>query len=136
MPMIPSPTAALIYAAVKIGGYAVFARGLNKVAARAVSPIKFTAVKAGLGLVGGIAYVFAVAPAIGLSERSDTELFLGAVPLRMGVWLLVLSIFYRFRANPKLIGAAVFVGVAWSYILDGAMWLIYRVLPGMVMPFC
>jgi hypothetical protein len=30
----------------------------------------------------------------------------------------------------------VLIGVAWSYMLDGAMWLIYRVLPGMVMPFC
>lgn len=136
MPMIPSPTAALIYAVVKFSGYAVFAHGLNKVAGRTVSPIKFSAAKTGLGLVGGITYVFAVATALGISERSDAELFLGAAPLRMAVWLLVLGIFYGFRANPKLTGAAVFVGVAWSYTLDGVMWLIYKVLPGMVMPFC
>ena len=136
MPMIPSPAAALIYAAVKLGGYAIFAHGLNKVAGRAISPIKFSAAKTGLGLLGGITYVFAVAPALGISEHSDAELFLGAAPLRMSVWLLVLGIFYGFRANPKLTGAAVFVGVAWSYALDGLMWLIYKALPGMVMPFC
>lgn len=136
MPMIPSPTAALIYAAVKLSGYAVFAHGLNKVAGRAVSTIKFSAAKTGLGLVAGITYVFAVAPALGISERSDAELFLGVAPLRMAVWLLVLGIFYGFRANPKLTVAAALVGVAWSYTLDGVMWLVYQVLPGMVMPFC
>lgn len=134
--MMPGPTAALIYAAVKLGGYASFAYGLNKIAGRTVSPIKFSATKTALGLVGGITYVFAVAPALGISERSDAELFVGAAPLRMAVWLLVLGIFYGFREQPKLTGAAVLVGVAWSYILDGAMWLIYKVLPGMVMPFC
>jgi hypothetical protein len=31
---------------------------------------------------------------------------------------------------------AVLAGTAGSYVLDGVMALIYRVLPGMVMPFC
>jgi hypothetical protein len=136
MPTVPSPTAALIYAAVKLGGYAIFAHGLNRIGRWTVSPIRFSAAKTGLGLVVGLAYVFALAPALGVSESSDAELFLGAAPVRMAVWLLVLGMFYGFRENPKLMGAAVFVGVAWSYILDGLMWLIYKVLPGMVMPFC
>src|SRR5262245_41119862 len=100
MPMIPSPTAALVYAAIKLGGYAAFARGLNRVSGDAVSPIRFAAAKTALGLVGGIAYVFALAPAVGISEQSDAALFLGAAPVRIAVWL------------------------------------IYRVVPGMVMPFC
>lgn len=136
MPMIPSPTAALIYAAVKLSGYAVFAHGLNGIGARRVSPIKFSAVKTGLGLIGGITYVFALAPALGVSENSDTELFLGAAPVRLVVWALVIVILYGFRERPKLAAAHVFVGVAWSYTLDGVMWLIYKVLPGMVMPYC
>ena len=136
MPMIPSPTAALIYAAVKLGGYALFAHGLNKLAGRRVSPMKFSAAKTGLGLLGGITYVFAIAPAVEISERSDAELFVGAAPMRMAIWLLVVGVFYGFRANPKLTAAAVFAGVAWSYTLDGVMWLMYRVVPGMVMPFC
>lgn len=136
MPMIPSPTAALVYAAVKLSGYAVFAHGLNKLAGRKASPARFAAAKVGLGLLGGMTYVFAVAPAVGISERSDAELFVGAAPVRMAVWLLVLGIFYGLRENPKLTLAAMFVGVAWSYTLDGVMWLIYKVLPGMVMPFC
>ena len=35
-----------------------------------------------------------------------------------------------------LIAAAVASGTAWSYALDGVMWAIYKVVPGMVMPFC
>lgn len=136
MPMIPSPAAALIYAAVKVSGYAVFAHGLNTIGKRSVSPIKFSAAKTGLGLIAGVTYVFALAPSLGVSDSSDAELFLGAAPVRLAVWLLVLGMFYGLRENPKLIGAAVFAGVAWSYTLDGLMWLIYKVLPGMAMPFC
>lgn len=71
-----------------------------------------------------------------LIRQSASRVRHRAAPLRMAVWLLVLGIFYGFRENPKLTGAAVFVGVAWSYALDGVMSLIYKVLPGMVMPFC
>lgn len=136
MPMMPSPLAAAVYAAVKLGGYAVFAHGLNKVSGQAVSPLKFAVAKTALGLVGGVAYVFALAPAMGISEGSDATLFLAAAPVRLLVWGGVLSIFYGFRSNPRLFAVATVLGVGWSYALDGVMWLIYRILPGMVMPFC
>ena len=136
MPMMPSPLAAVVYAAVKIGGYAAFAYGLNKITGRSISPLKFGGAKTALGLVGGITYVFALVPATGLSDSSDVALFLGAAPVRLLVWGAALSLFYGFRSNPRLMSAAMFLGVGWSYALDGAMWLVYRILPGMVMPFC
>ena len=136
MPMIPSATAAVVYAAVKVAGYAVFARGVNHFSGRIAPPIKFAFAKTILGLVGGITYVFVLAPAVGVSEQSDSGLFLGVAPVRALAWFVVLSVFYGLKENPKLIVAITFCGVLWSYILDGLMWLIYRVVPGMVMPFC
>jgi hypothetical protein len=136
MPMIPSVLAAAAYAGVKVGGYATFAHVLNRRLDRMVSPLKFAGAKTALGLVGGITYVFALAPTAGISESSDTAMFIGAAPVRLAAWGAVIALFYGFRSNPWLMSAVMFAGVCWSYALDGIMWLIYRVLPGMVMPFC
>jgi hypothetical protein len=134
--MVPSVLAAAVYAGVKVGGYAAFAHALNKRSKRAVSPLKFAGAKTAIGLVGGITYVFALAPAAGISESSDAAMFLGAAPVRLAVWGAVLGLFYGFRSRPWLMSAVMLLGVCWSYALDGLMWLIYRILPGMVMPFC
>ena len=120
----------------KVGGYAAFAHGLNRISQQRVSPFKFAGAKTALGLAGGITYVFALAPEAGISESSDAAMFLGAAPVRLVVWGAVLSFFYGFRSNPGIMSAAAFLGVGWSYALDGVMWIIYRILPGMVMPFC
>ncbi len=136
MPMIPSALAGIVYAAVKVGGYAAFAYGLNRITDKSASPIKFAGAKTALGLAGGIAYVFGLASAIGISAESDFLLFVGAAPIRILVWTAMIGLFYGFRANPRLMTAAVLLGVVWSYALDGVMWVIYKVLPGMVMPFC
>jgi len=135
--MIPSLLAGAAYLSVKVGGYAAFGWCLNKVSGQAaVSPIKFGAAKTALGLAGGIAYVFGLVPATGLSEKSDLLLFLGAAPIRLLVWSALIGLFYGFRSNPTLMRAAVLLGVGCSYALDGVMWVIYKVLPGMVMPLC
>ena len=81
-------------------------------------------------------YVFGLAPALGIPEKSDFLLFLGAAPVRFLAWSALIGLFYGFRANPMLMSAAVLLGVVWSYALDGAMWVIYKILPGIVMPFC
>lgn len=136
MPMIPSPLAAIAYCAVKVVGYAAFARGLNKTMGANVEPNRFGVAKTFLGLVGGLAYLFAIVPAVGIRENSELSLFIGAIPVRLVVWCIVLALFYGFRARSALMLSAAVAGTAWSYVLDGLMWGIYRVIPGMVMPFC
>jgi hypothetical protein len=104
MPMMPSPVAGLMYAAVKVAGYALFGEALNRYAKKPARPLRFGLGKTALGLVGGVTYLFLIYSS-SLEHSSD---------------LLI----------------AVVVGTVWSYALDGVMALIYRVLPGMVMPFC
>ena len=134
--MMPSPLAALAYGAVKIIGYAYFAKGLNLAAGRSISPYRFGVAKTAIGLAGGIAYVFVLLPAFGLSEGSDLQIFLGAIPVRLVAWSVALAIFYGFKEKPLFIAGAIAAGTAWSYALDGVMWIIYKLMPGMVMPFC
>ena len=134
MPMMPSPVAALTYGAVKVAGYALFAKVLNRYARNPVSPLKFGLVKTAVGLVGGLAYLFLV-----FSLREDTSdaiAFIGALPVRLLVWAIVIKWFYGDGLERRTLVLAVLAGTAWSYVLDGLMALIYRVLPGMVMPFC
>lgn len=135
MPMIPGPLAALTYVTVKVVGYAVFARQLNKVTGKNVPPYRFAIVKTMLGLVGGLMYIFVLVPAFGLSEMGDMALFLGALPIRLFVWSVALGIFYGFREHTSLMCIAVVAGAAWSYVLDGVMWLIYQVVPAWLYHF-
>ncbi len=136
MPMMPSPLAAVAYGAVKLIGYAYFAKTLNRTAGRAISPYKFGVAKTAIGLAGGVAYMLVLLPAFGLRDGSDLQAFLGAIPVRLVAWSITLAIFYGFKDRPLLIITAVAAGTAWSYVLDGVMWLLYKVMPGMVMPFC
>jgi hypothetical protein len=133
--IVPSPIAAVTYGVVKVVGYAYFAKGLNAVTRESVRPYKFGIVKTAIGLAGGVAYLFFLSHA---SEPgpSDLVLFLGAIPVRITAWGIALGIFYGFRRNPKIISSAVLVGAAWSYALDGFMWIIYKLIPGMVSPWC
>jgi hypothetical protein len=135
MPMMPTPRAALIYTAVKMVGYAVFALGFNKVVGKTVSPYKFGVAKTALGLLGGIAYI-GLALAVLPAELSGTALYLFAIPVRLLVWGVALGIFYGFRTEPKILYVAMVLGVAWSYLLDGALRLLDKILPGMSMPWC
>ena len=134
MPMVPSPVAGLTYGAVKVAGYALFARVLNRYAQNPVPPLKFGLVKTAVGLAGGLGYLFLV-----YSVRADTPdaiVFIGALPVRLIVWAIVIDWFYRDGLDRRTKGLAILAGTAWSYALDGVMALIYRILPGMVMPFC
>jgi hypothetical protein len=135
MPMIPSVFAAAIYGTVKVAGYAAFGSQLNRVAGRTVSPLKFGLVKTAVGLAGGIAYLIFAPNLLGIDE-SNWSIWLGAVPIRLLAWSIVIAIFYGFRDRPGLMTLAVLAGVVWSYVLDGVMALFHRVLPSMNMPFC
>jgi hypothetical protein len=134
MPMMPSPVAALTYGAVKIAGYALFAKVLNRYAQKPVSPLKFGLVKTAVGLIGGLGYLFLMYSL--REDTSDAIAFIGALPVRLVVWAIVIEWFYGDGLERRTRVVATLAGTVWSYVLDGLMALIYRVLPGMVMPFC
>ena len=136
MPMFPSPLAAAALATVKVVGYAAFAGALNRKTGQNVAPMKFGTTKTGLGLLGGLIYLFWLLPIFGAEGVSDATTFLGAMPVRLLMWSVALHLFYDFRGKRSLIFGAVVLGTLWSYALDGVMWLIYRIVPGMTMPVC
>jgi len=133
--MVPSPIAALAYGTVKVVGYAYFAKGLNSATGESVRPYRFGVVKTAIGLAGGITYLYFVSR-YSKPNTSDTAVFLGAIPVRTAAWSIALGVFYGFRNRTRTISLAVLVGTGWSYALDGFMWVVYKLLPGMVMPFC
>lgn len=136
MPMMPSPVAALTYAAVKVAGYALFGKALNRYAQEPTRPLRFGLAKTAIGLVGGLVYLFLIVPNTALEHSTDARVFVGAIPIRLAVWSIAIWIFYGYHGQWRRMSIAVVVGTAWSYVLDGVMALIYRVLPGMLMPFC
>ena len=136
MPMIPSVLAVAAYAAIKVVGYAAFAHGTQRVVAQPVSPYRFGFAKTGIGLAGGMLYLFALVPLLQVPSGDSTLLFLGAIPVRAVAWAIAIGIFFGYRQKLQLKLLAVALGVAWSYALDGIMSLLYQILPGMNMPFC
>ena len=135
MPMMPSPAAGLTYAAVKIAGYALFAKVLNRYAEQPAPPLKFGLVKTVLGLAGGIAYFFLSMYLAG-EDTSDVLMYIGTLPVRLLVWATVIQMFYRDGLQRRTMVLATLAGTAWSYVLDGLMLLLFGILPGMEMPFC
>ena len=133
--MGPSPLAFAAYTAIKVAGYVAFAHGMNKVLGRQVPLLRFGVVKTGLGLCGGLIYLFLVLPEMQSYSHSGLAIYAGFIPFRLLAWTIAASIFYGFRQRPQLITAAIFVGTAYSFLLDFSMELIGQ-LPGMSMPFC
>ncbi|WP_374356843.1 hypothetical protein [Chitinimonas sp.] len=136
MPMIPGPLAATAYGAIKVAGYAYFARQFNQLTTRSISPIRFGLAKTAIGLFGGIALIAIFMSGAVSGDPSDAYLYLAALPVRLTAWSIALGLFYGFRDQPRRMFLAVLVGTAWSYCLDAIMWIVYRVIPGMAMPFC
>jgi len=136
MPMVPSILAVAVYATIKVVGYAAFGRGVQRVTAQPVAPFKFGFAKTAIGLAGGLLYLFLLVPLFQLPSDDTALLFAGAIPVRLAAWALVIGIFFGYRRQIMLKLLAVGLGVAWSYGLDALMSGLYRILPGMEMPFC
>src|SRR5262245_39853938 len=134
MPMLPSPAAAAVYGAIKVAGYGVYAAALARYAKSRVHPAVFGVAKTLLGLAAGIAFFFLLAAH--LPRANDLFVWLLAIPIRLAVWVLALHLFFRFSQGWRALLIAAVFGTVLSYGLDGVMWLLYRVLPGMQMPWC
>lgn len=135
MPMMPGPLAAVTYATIKVAGYAGFAYVLNGVLDRSVHIWKFGFAKTGIGLVGGLPYFVAMMSMASAKSFSEAQVYAGALPIRLAAWSVALGLFYGYRDRKGLVILALGAGVLWSYLLDGAMALLYHV-PGMSMAIC
>jgi hypothetical protein len=134
--VLPSPDAALVYAVIKIVGYSAFAYGLNKLAAKKANPVLFGMGKTFIGFVGGLGYFYLMVHFPVPGRDSDLESYIGTIPIRFIAWIAALALFYGFREQRRLMWSAVLVGVLYSFALDGIMYMLYHVLPGMQMTFC
>lgn len=135
MPMIPGFLGVAAFAAVKISGYAGFAKVLNGMLERSTPVWKFGIARAVIGLGAGL-LCLGVSFATGIGESSsDVKLYLLMVPLRLATWALALKWFYGFREQTVLVRLAVVVGTVLSYLLDVAGALLLSI-PGMMVGFC
>ena len=135
MPMMPGPLAAVTYATIKVAGYAGFAHVLNQMLDRNIGVWKFGFAKTGIGLAAGLAYFFAIMSIADGRNFSEAQVYAGVSPFRLAAWGVALALFYGYRDRKALVILALVAGVLWSYLLDGAMALLYHV-PGMAMAFC
>jgi hypothetical protein len=133
--MMPGPLAAATYATIKVAGYAGFAYALNRMLDRNVQVWRFGFAKTGIGLAGGLTYFFAMMSFADERSISEAQMYVGALPIRLAAWSVALALFYGFRERKGLVIFALVAGVLWSYLLDGAMALVYHV-PGMAMAVC
>jgi len=135
MPMIPSFLAAASYGAIKVCGYAGFARALNVQLDRKVNIWGFGFAKTAIGFAVGVAYFLLVLTGKG-EHWSEAQVYAGVLPFRLLAWAVALTIFYRLRQQPRALAFMLLVaGVVWSYLLDGLMALVNK-LPGMTTAFC
>lgn len=133
MPLLPSPLAAATLLAVKATGYGAFAMALNRRTAASASPLAFGAAKTVFGFAGGFSYLL-ILQAGKFDDLPGWMVFAGAAPIRWLVWAGLLRWFYGLKGRRlALVSTA---GVACSYLLDLVVWLLYTVVPGMVMPVC
>jgi len=133
MPLFPSPLAAATLLTVKMAGYSLFARALNRRVAAPVSPLGFGAAKTALGFVGGFSYLLLLQTG-GFDDLSEFFVFFGAAPIRFIAWAVLLGWFYKIKGRRLTLVAS--LGVCCSYLLDAIMWLLFKVMLGMVIPVC
>jgi hypothetical protein len=131
MPMIPSSLAALELAALDVGGYSVFALGLNRIVGRRASPFSFAASRTAFGLVAGLAYLL-----VASAFPPNPDLFVRALWLRGVICMVSLKLFYGLHDKPWTLLFANLVGIAWSYGLDELMSFLNGMPSGIILPFC
>lgn len=130
---VPSPLAALVYIGVKVAGYSAAAVFLNRRLREDARPLRFGIAKTLIGFASGCIGLLIFGMVYG-DQGSDATLFVFAAPFRLLAWAVALRWFYRLERRTFL--QAVLAGALWSYALDLLMAGLYRVLPGMVIPWC
>ena len=123
---IPNPVPLLV---LKVVGYSVAGVVLNRIFKKNVCPIWFgvfrTVVGLGLGLLT-ILLAALITPVVWY------------VILRIGIWYLMIWYFYERKGySDKTFRIAVLLGIAWSFLLDGILYLLSSIFPdSFLIPMC
>jgi hypothetical protein len=118
LPFGPSALGVAYFTTIKLVGYSVAGRYINRTdAVSRPAPLTFGVTRTALGIAAGISYGFALSK-IGIAN-TEFAFYGGLLPVRTLEWLAVLWLFYRGvpRVTAKrwrYVGA----GIGWSYVLD------------------
>ena len=121
------PLGVAIFSAVKLAGYSLAGRTLNRV--NNVShpkPLVFGAARTLLGLVAGISYAIVVQK-LGI-ERTGAWYYIDLFPVRQLEWTLMLFLFYRHSPRRRWVDST--WGTLWSYALDVPAVVLAWIIPG------
>lgn len=126
MGSLPLFIGTLLYACIKICGYALFSRYLNRLFAKTNNIWKIGGIRTMLGVVLGLAHnafflsFFNVTMGRAPLGGEDTGLyFFFLVVLRIVEWLLIIYWFYDRKMTRKAtILKGVVLGIIWSFLLD------------------
>ncbi len=127
MPAGPLPLGIAAFSAVKLAGYSLAGRTLNR--ANHVArphPFAFGAARTILGVIAGVSYAWTLGR-LGIT-RSDVWYYVNLFPVRQIEWTLMLLLFYRNSDRRRYVDST--LGTFWSYLLDVPAVALAWVIPG------
>ena len=133
MPYLPNPIPIL---AVKFVGYTVAGAALRKTYGNGPHPLLFAVVRVACGFFLGLVTLPVIA--VFADAGGNAALFIWLFVTRSIIWsALVFAMFERNTLSPKRFITVVFFGIALSFALDGILYLLDLVFPGiMSIPMC
>lgn len=133
MPFIPNP---LVIAGVKLAGYAVAGAVLDRKLGGRVNPWVFSIIRVGSGLLLGIVTLPVVAALD--TGYGNLEMLLWLLTTRLIIWSALIWALFEFpNYSRKRFAIAVMLCVAWSFALDGVLYLIEWQFPDVMnIPWC
>jgi len=121
------PLGIAVFAAVKLAGYTLAGRRLNRVnTVTRPSPLLFGAVRTVLGVVAGVSYA-ALTQKFGI-DRSAVWYYVDLFPVRQIEWLVMLLLFYPHSTRRRYVDST--LGTLWSYCLDLPAVALAFMIPG------
>lgn len=130
--MIPSPLGLTAFLGMRVAGYYVAYLRLQRHSDRPRRAETFVGAKVAAGaVVGGLALSLQI-----MVGGSDVQLWTALLPLRLIAWLLLIRMLVPPRNGLRAAVGFACLATVWSYVLDAVAWLVFRVVPGFVMPWC
>jgi len=129
MPLGPSIIGASAFVAVKLIGYSLVGRQLNKwYHAKAPHPFTFGIIRTCLGVAVGVGFLYLLG---GIAGHGDKLFFILLVPVRFLEWFFVIYLFYeKNKLKFSRISENSAVGIFYSFALDIPAILSAFVIPG------
>ncbi len=121
------PLGIAVFTAVKLAGYSLAGRTLNRVnnVARP-RPISFGIARTLLGIVAGISFA-TITQRFGI-DRSGIWYYVDLFPVRQIEWTLMLLLFYPRSTRRRYVDST--LGTIWSYLLDVPAVALAWIIPG------